>query len=171
MNPRRLSWKLAATAGALLLSSHVAAAITCARTLTADVVAFDQPIMFNRLGAANVNGMMYALRRDVVNKSTLAPLTVTPAGAVAGQVMLRPDKRTRPLILRVAAGDGLPWRQEAIVQRGAAIEVRVYAEDPAKNFLPSPGTLSRLDVPAGAGIASSRASWPAASSPRTTTRC
>jgi len=91
-------------AGALLLSSQVAAAITCARTLTADVVAFDQPIMFNRLGAANVNGMMYALRRDVVNKSTLAPLTVTPAGAVAGQVMLRPDKRTRPLILRVAAG-------------------------------------------------------------------
>ena len=107
MNPKRLSWKLAATAGALLLSSQVAAAITCARTLTADVIAFDQPIMFNRLGAANVNGMMYALRRDVVNKSTLAPLTVTPAGAVAGQVMLRPDKRTRPLILRVAAGDCL----------------------------------------------------------------
>ena len=87
MSPTRLSWKLAATAGALLLSSQVAAAITCARTLTADVIAFDQPIMFNRLGAANVNGMMYALRRDVVNKSTLDPLTVTPAGAVAGQVM------------------------------------------------------------------------------------
>ena len=107
MSPTRLSMKLAATAGALLLSAQVSAAITCARTLTADVVAFDQPIMFNRLGAANVNGMMYALRRDVVNKSTLAPLTVNAAGAVAGQVMLRPDKRTRPLILRVAAGDCL----------------------------------------------------------------
>ena len=54
--------------------------------------------------------------------------------------------------LRVASGEGLPWRQDAIVQRGAAIEVRVYAEDPAKNFLPSPGTLARLDVPTGAGI-------------------
>jgi len=101
------AWKLVAAAVALLASAQVGAAITCARTLTADVIALDQPIMFNRLGAANVNGMMYALRRDVVNKSTLAPLTVTPAGAVAGQVMLRPDKRPRPLILRVAEGDCL----------------------------------------------------------------
>ena len=107
MTPKRLPWKLAATAGALLLSTQVGAAISCARTLTADVVAFDQPIMFNRLGAANVNGMMYALRRDVVNKSTQVPLTVNAAGAVAGQVALRPDKRPRPLILRVAAGDCL----------------------------------------------------------------
>jgi len=54
--------------------------------------------------------------------------------------------------LRVAAGDPLPWKQEAVVQRGAAIECRVYAEDPAKNFLPSPGTISRLELPAGDGI-------------------
>jgi len=101
------AWTLAAAAVALLASAEAGAAIVCARTLTADVIAFDQPIMFNRLGAANVNGMMYALRRDVVNKSTLVPLTVNAAGAVAGNVMLRPDKRTRPLILRVAAGDCL----------------------------------------------------------------
>ncbi len=54
--------------------------------------------------------------------------------------------------LRVASGDPLPWKQEAVVQRGAAIECRVYAEDPAKNFLPSPGTISRLELPAGDGI-------------------
>jgi acetyl-CoA carboxylase, biotin carboxylase subunit len=54
--------------------------------------------------------------------------------------------------LRVAAGEPLPWRQDDIVQRGAAIECRVYAEDPAKNFLPSPGTISRLALPAGEGI-------------------
>jgi acetyl-CoA carboxylase biotin carboxylase subunit len=54
--------------------------------------------------------------------------------------------------LRVAAGEGLPWRQDQIVQQGASIEVRVYAEDPAKNFLPSPGTLARVDVPDGDGI-------------------
>jgi len=54
--------------------------------------------------------------------------------------------------LRVAAGEGLPWTQDAIVQRGAAIEVRVYAEDPAKQFLPSPGTIARLDVRVGDGI-------------------
>jgi acetyl-CoA carboxylase biotin carboxylase subunit len=53
---------------------------------------------------------------------------------------------------RIAAGGGVPWPQGSIVQRGAAIEVRVYAEDPAKGFLPSPGTVSRLELPAGPGI-------------------
>jgi acetyl-CoA carboxylase, biotin carboxylase subunit len=54
--------------------------------------------------------------------------------------------------LRVARGEPLPFAQDAIVQRGAAIEVRVYAEDPAKNFLPSPGTLTLLSLPRGDGI-------------------
>ena len=54
--------------------------------------------------------------------------------------------------LQVAAGEPLPWRQDDIAQRGAALEVRVYAEDPAKNFLPSPGTVSKLALPAGDGI-------------------
>ena len=54
--------------------------------------------------------------------------------------------------LDVAAGAPLPWPQDAVLQRGAAIEVRVYAEDPAKNFLPSPGTITRLTVPTGDGI-------------------
>jgi len=54
--------------------------------------------------------------------------------------------------LRVAAGEPLPFSQEKIEQRGAAIEARVYAEDPAKNFLPSPGTITRLALPAGEGI-------------------
>jgi acetyl-CoA carboxylase biotin carboxylase subunit len=54
--------------------------------------------------------------------------------------------------LRVAAGERLSWRQEDVVQRGAAVECRVYAEDPDKNFLPSPGTLTRLDPPGGEGI-------------------
>jgi acetyl-CoA carboxylase, biotin carboxylase subunit len=54
--------------------------------------------------------------------------------------------------LRVAAGTPLSWTQEALVQRGAAIECRVYAEDPARGFLPSPGTITRLDVPQGEGV-------------------
>jgi len=54
--------------------------------------------------------------------------------------------------LRVAAGEPLPFTQDAVVQHGAAIECRVYAEDPAKNFLPSPGTINRLDLPSGEGI-------------------
>jgi len=54
--------------------------------------------------------------------------------------------------LRVASGEALPWRQEDVVQRRAAIECRIYAEDPAKNFMPSPGTITRWVPPSGPGI-------------------
>ena len=54
--------------------------------------------------------------------------------------------------LRVAAGERLSWRQEEIAPRGAAIECRVYAEDPDRNFLPSPGTITRLELPPGEGL-------------------
>jgi acetyl-CoA carboxylase biotin carboxylase subunit len=54
--------------------------------------------------------------------------------------------------LQVASGQPLPWRQEEIVQRGAAIECRIYAEDPARNFMPSPGTITRWTPPSGEGI-------------------
>src|SRR5262249_26962479 len=54
--------------------------------------------------------------------------------------------------LRVAGGEPLPWRQDDIVQRGAALECRIYAEDPAKRFLPSPGTITVLVLPRGEGV-------------------
>jgi len=54
--------------------------------------------------------------------------------------------------LRAAAGEPVPWAQGEIVQRRAAIECRVYAEDPSKGFLPSPGTVQRLELPSGEGI-------------------
>ena len=53
--------------------------------------------------------------------------------------------------LAVAEGAPLPMTQEQIPRRGAAIECRVYAEDAVK-FLPSPGTITSLRVPAGPGI-------------------
>ena len=46
--------------------------------------------------------------------------------------------------LRIASGEPLPLAQEDIVQRGHAIEVRLYAEDPAAGFLPGSGRLERL---------------------------
>jgi len=50
--------------------------------------------------------------------------------------------------LRVAAGEPLPLPQERIARRGHAIEARLYAEDPARDFLPQAGTLARLHFPA-----------------------
>jgi 3-methylcrotonyl-CoA carboxylase alpha subunit len=54
--------------------------------------------------------------------------------------------------LRVAAGESLPLRQDEIVCSGHAIEVRLYAENPARGFLPATGTLHRLHLPRGEAI-------------------
>ncbi len=54
--------------------------------------------------------------------------------------------------LAVAAGEPLPWRQEALTQRGHALECRIYAEDPTRGFLPQAGPLLRYREPAGPGI-------------------
>jgi acetyl-CoA carboxylase biotin carboxylase subunit len=55
-------------------------------------------------------------------------------------------------MVRIADGEALGFAQEAIQRQGAAIECRIYAEDPATGFLPSPGTITRLRVPAGPGV-------------------
>jgi acetyl-CoA carboxylase biotin carboxylase subunit len=56
------------------------------------------------------------------------------------------------LQLEVAAGEKLRLRQEDIAWRGAAVECRIYAEDPYNNFFPSPGKITRLTHPEGPGV-------------------
>lgn len=56
------------------------------------------------------------------------------------------------LQIKVAEGEKLPFKQEDLTLRGHAIEVRVYAEDPANNFLPDIGTLKTYKRPQGHGI-------------------
>jgi len=56
------------------------------------------------------------------------------------------------LQIAVAGGERLPLAQEDVVMRGAAIECRIYAEDPDNNFFPSPGKLLRLRTPSGPGV-------------------
>src|SRR5438874_7129541 len=100
--PKLFSWSLILVVSALGLVSANAQtpAPTCANTTTANVVAFDQVIFYNRFGAFDPGGMMFALRRDVV--------PIDPAkGLVPGNVQLRPDKRPRPIVLRVNEGDCL----------------------------------------------------------------
>jgi acetyl-CoA carboxylase biotin carboxylase subunit len=56
------------------------------------------------------------------------------------------------LQINIAAGEPLPVRQDDVALRGAAVECRIYAEDPANNFLPSPGKILRLQTPSGPGV-------------------
>ncbi|HEY9283716.1 MAG TPA: hypothetical protein VIP46_09710, partial [Pyrinomonadaceae bacterium] len=72
----------------------------CERTIKAHVVALDQVFFWNRLGAVQPHGMIFALRHHVVptdGTNTLKP----------GKVRLRADKRPRPLVLRMNVGDCL----------------------------------------------------------------
>jgi acetyl-CoA carboxylase biotin carboxylase subunit len=55
-------------------------------------------------------------------------------------------------MLRIAGGEPLRLRQSDIVAKGHAIEVRLNAEDPARDFAPFPGTVSALRVPGGPGV-------------------
>ena len=72
----------------------------CNKVVTADVVAFDQIIFYNRFGSFDPGGMMFALKRDVVR--------IKPSERLgAGNAQLRGDKRPRPLVLRVNEGDCL----------------------------------------------------------------
>jgi acetyl-CoA carboxylase biotin carboxylase subunit len=54
--------------------------------------------------------------------------------------------------IRVASGEPLPFQQSDIVARGAAIECRINAEDPKRNFQPSPGKITRMMIPGGYGV-------------------
>lgn len=56
------------------------------------------------------------------------------------------------LQLHVAAGEPLPFQQDEVSQRGHAVECRIYAEDPANNFLPDIGTVLYAEEPSGPGI-------------------
>jgi acetyl-CoA carboxylase biotin carboxylase subunit len=56
------------------------------------------------------------------------------------------------LQFQVSAGESLPLAQADVRPEGHAIELRIYAENPEKNFLPSPGTISVWEVPEGEGI-------------------
>ena len=102
----------------------------------ADIVAFEQAYVLNRFGAYVPAGLMYALRADVV---PIAP----EQGLVPGNVMLRQDKRPRPLVLRVNQGECLDVVLQNMLQRQWSEDGRPVHQVPAH-------------VEAAAGMPSSR---------------
>ena len=54
--------------------------------------------------------------------------------------------------IRIARGESLDMVQKDVKQRGHSIECRIYAEDPSRNFLPTPGIVRKMILPEGSGI-------------------
>ena len=104
------------------------ASASCRNNVHANVVSLEQAYAYNRYGAFNPGGLIYTLRRDVVQSEAASPgasssgedATAAPAISsepdlahdcvLAGRVTLRGDKRPRPLVLRVNEGDCLEVR-------------------------------------------------------------
>jgi len=131
------------TTTAAVVQNPIPAAM-CSRTITANVVALDQLYTYNRFGAFNPAGMLYALRRDV----TLIDAT---KGFVPGNVRLRNGKRPRPLVLRANEGDCLtvnftnlltPSRAEIDNINAANGTSRLAYFDKPPFFIPKEGTTS-----------------------------
>jgi acetyl-CoA carboxylase biotin carboxylase subunit len=55
-------------------------------------------------------------------------------------------------MINIANGFELPFKQDELKQSGHAIECRIYAEDPDRNFMPSPGTIRHISEPLGLGV-------------------
>lgn len=101
------------------------------RTVCADVVALDQMLVYNRFGSFNPFGMIFALRRDVVESDAAAKAITAddcdahPANPAAardlqpGSVRLRDCKRPRPMVLRTNAGDVLHVRVQNLLRPAA----------------------------------------------------
>lgn len=130
--------------GAARAATVSASGVKCTQTVTAKVVALEQVYYYNRFGSFNPDGIIYALRRDVVDKDgKQLPLDVNwkPKEDDLGRVKLRETKRPRPLVLRVNEGDclevtftnllsPLPPRGERIFSQMAGKQAALGPVDP-----------------------------------------
>src|ERR1700678_2667239 len=100
------------------------------RNVTADVVALDQAFYNNRLGAFQAGGMIFALRTDVVSNNGSSALT-------AGNVMLRRDKRARPIVLRMIVGDCLTIKFQNLLAPVPSLGIGPAVVAPGTPFNPA----------------------------------
>lgn len=120
---------------------------SCNRTIYANVIALDQPLMVNRLGSAIPGGMIYALARDVATEDTTTGLpkatTCDSAGSqcMPGQVTLRSGKRPRPIVLRVSVGDCLVVNLTNLVTPDPTYDQLIQTP---LNDAPKPGAVGQL---------------------------
>ena len=143
---------LGALAAALSLAWPAVAQARPAGTVVADVVALDQSIVYNRFGSFNPYGMIYALKRDVVDLDTGLTLDQPGASAKPCRVALRSDKRPRPLVLRGNIGDKLEVNFTNLLCQdapGTPGNDPFAVAEPLVPEVPEPGAVAGPEVPNG----------------------
>ena len=134
---QRRHQKIVEEAPSVLLTDDVRAAIGAGAVRTAEACGY--------VGAGTVEFIVGADRPDeffFMEMNTRLQVEHPVTELVTGLDLVEQQ-------LRVAAGEALPWRQDDVRLVGHAVEARIYAEDPARGFLPTGGTVLRLREPAG----------------------
>ncbi len=127
----RTDCMLLAALSILSLSPGVANAQGCTETVLAKVVALDQAFYVNRFGALQAGGMIFALERDVISMD--GSIVLQP-----GKVMVRPDKRPRPLTLRVNKGQCLEIQfHNLLAPKPVSQKMQAFPNNTANGSIPT----------------------------------
>ena len=101
--------------------------------------------------ADNYGNVIHLGERDCsVQRNHQKVIEESPSAAVDEELRERMGKAAAQI--RIADGEKLKWKQEDIQITGHAIECRINAEDPSKNFRPCPGRITDMYLPGGKGV-------------------
>src|SRR5437867_10507863 len=114
--------------------------------LREQVRALGYPLLIKAAAGGGGKGMRIVRHEKELAEAVAAAEREATAAFAEGTVYLVREQ------IRIAAGERLGWSQDEVRGQGHACECRVYAEDPARGFFPSPGKVLAWNAPSGPGV-------------------